>query len=50
VAGGKVKLKRSPRRRLAKLSAKRLKKLKITATAKIGSESTKFSLGAVRKH
>jgi CxxC motif-containing protein len=46
----KVKLKRSIRKRLAKLSAKRLKKLKITATAKIGAESTKFSLGAVRKH
>jgi hypothetical protein len=46
----KVKLKRSIRKRLAKLSTKRLKKLKITATAKIGGESTKFSLGAVRKH
>jgi hypothetical protein len=45
----KVKLKRSIRRRLAKLSTKRLKKLKITATAKIGGESTRFVLGAVRK-
>jgi hypothetical protein len=46
----KVKLKRSIRKRLGALSKRRLKKLKITATAKIGSESTKFSLGAVRKH
>jgi hypothetical protein len=46
----KVKLKRSIRKRLGALSKRRLKKLKITATAKIGAESTKFSLGAVRKH
>jgi CxxC motif-containing protein len=45
----KVKLKRSIRKRLSALSKRRLKKLKITATAKIGAESTKFSLGAVRK-
>jgi hypothetical protein len=46
----KVKLGRSVRQRLSALSKKRLKKLKITATAKIGSRATKFSLGAVRKH
>jgi hypothetical protein len=46
----KVKLKRSIRERLGNLSRKRLKKLEITATAKIGSQSTKFTLGAVRKH
>jgi hypothetical protein len=46
----KVKLKRSIRKRLGNLSRKRLKKLKITATAKIGRQTTKFTLGAVRKH
>jgi hypothetical protein len=46
----KVKIKRSTRKRLAKLSRRRLKKLKIIATAKIGKQSTKFTLGAVRKH
>jgi hypothetical protein len=46
----KVKLKRSIRKRLGALSKRRLKKLKITATAKIGTQTTKFALGAVRKH
>jgi hypothetical protein len=45
----KVKLKRSIRRRLGALSKRRLKKLKITATAKTGAGTTKFTLGAVRK-
>jgi CxxC motif-containing protein len=46
----KVKIKRSIRKRLSPLSKRRLKKLKITATAKVGSQTTKFTLGAVRKH
>jgi hypothetical protein len=46
----KLKLKRSIRKRLAKLPKRRLKKLKITATAKVGGQTTKFTLGAVRKH
>jgi hypothetical protein len=45
----KVKLSRTPRERLAALSARRLKHLKIVATAKLGAETTKFSLGATRK-
>ena len=46
----KVRLKRSIRNRLGALSKRRLRKLKITATVKVGAESTKFTLGAVRKH
>ena len=45
----KVKLSRTIRKRLAALSAKRLKHLKIVATAKVGRKTTKFSLGATRK-
>jgi hypothetical protein len=44
----KVALSRTVRRRLAGLSAKRLKRLKIVATAKVGGKTTKFSLGATR--
>jgi len=44
----KVKLSRRIRKRLAKLSRKRLKRLKITATAKVGTQTTKFNLGATR--
>jgi CxxC motif-containing protein len=46
----KVKLGRSIRKRLGKLSARRLKKLKIGAAAKVGTQTTKFTLHAVRKH
>jgi hypothetical protein len=45
----KVPLSRTIRKRLAALSAKRLKRLKIVATAKVGRKSTKFSLAATRK-
>jgi hypothetical protein len=45
----KVPLSRTIRKRLAALSAKPLKRLKIVATAKVGRKSTKFSLGATRK-
>jgi len=45
----KVKLSRKIRKRLASLSAKRLKHLQIVATAKVGQKTTKFSLGATRK-
>jgi hypothetical protein len=45
----KVKLSRTIRKRLAALSARRLKHLKIVATAKVGRKTTKFSLGATRK-
>jgi hypothetical protein len=45
----KVKLSRTIRKRLAALSSKRLKRLKIVATAKVGRTTTKFSLGATRK-
>lgn len=45
----KVKLARTIRRRLAALSARRLKRLKVVATAKVGGTTTKFSLGATRK-
>jgi CxxC motif-containing protein len=44
----KVKLKRSARKRLAHLSRKRLAKLKVIAIAKIGKETTRFTLGAKR--
>jgi hypothetical protein len=46
----KVKLSRTIRKRLAALSSRRLKRLKIVATAKVGGKTTKFSLGATRKH
>jgi hypothetical protein len=46
----KVKLSRPIRERLAKLSRKRLKRLKIVATAKVGRQTTKFNLGATRSH
>lgn len=45
----KVNLSRAIRKRLAALSAKRLKRVKIVATAKVGGTTTKFSLGATRK-
>jgi hypothetical protein len=45
----KVKLPRTIRKRLTALPAKRLKRLKIVATAKVGRKTTKFSLGATRK-
>jgi hypothetical protein len=45
----KVKLSRTIRKGLAALSSRRLKRLKIVATAKVGGEITKFSLGATRK-
>jgi hypothetical protein len=44
----KVKIGRKMRPRLAALSRKRFAKLKITATARIGTETTKFTFGATR--
>ena len=44
----KVKLSRTLSKRLAALSARRLKRLKIVATATVGAKTTKFSLGATR--
>jgi hypothetical protein len=44
----KVKLSRPIRRRLGKLSRTRLKRLKVAVTAKVGTETTKFNLGATR--
>jgi hypothetical protein len=45
----KVNLSRTIRKRLAALSSRRLRRLKIVATAKVGTKTTKFSLGATRK-
>jgi hypothetical protein len=45
----KVNLSRTIRKRLAALSSRRLKRLKIVATAKVAGKTTKFSLGATRK-
>jgi hypothetical protein len=45
----KVILSRSIRKRLAALSARRLKRLKVVATAKVAGTTTKFTLGATRK-
>jgi hypothetical protein len=44
----KVKIGRKMRHRLAALSRKRFAKLKITATARIGTETTKFTFGVTR--
>ena len=44
----KVKLSRKTRKRLKGLSRKRFKKLKISVSATVGKQTTKFSLGATR--
>jgi hypothetical protein len=44
----RVKLKRSARKRFARLSRKRLSRLAIDVTAKLGTQTTKFRLGARR--
>jgi hypothetical protein len=41
-----VKIARRMRHRLAALSRKRLARLKVTATARIGAETTTFTFGA----
>jgi hypothetical protein len=40
-----VKIGRKVRQRLAALSRKRLARLKVTATAKVGAETTTFTFG-----
>jgi hypothetical protein len=50
VVAAQPMLSRPIRKRLAKLSRKRLKRLKITVTAKVGTQTTKFNLGATRSH